>query len=642
MKNFLGKIKHFTKQITEVENNLYTGKKDFLEIYERNAELEKEIEERTYELKVANQRMLTLQHIWDMMNSAKPISSVLKTTVETLQTELNYLSCVILQKENDENGEFSSIIAMSEDDTADKFSKLFKGHLNSNRLLYDKNKLIWKALSKNEITHSKDLRAGLDSLFVDLDEETVEGILSNAKCRSFIVLPLKTINKDFGVLCVMSYREELTEGELDFLKLFARQIELALTIVNLFQVVKDQAVTDALTGLYNRRYFQECLDKEVTRAKRQHQPFTIIGIDLDHLKHINDKFGHSLGDLAIQQISKVLKQNARSIDVPVRMGGEEFNVLLPGIDSTGGMKAAERIRKAIEDSPIEIVGKITASLGVATFLEQSDDVEELLELTDQAMYQSKRNGRNQVTLAKTNNQSSWQERAIDAFIDILSKQRVPVDENISKELCDKLKTTTADSNSPKEMVYTVADMLAKTYNPTHHDGSTKSKLLIATMLAKHFELAPEELDNLKVAMLLYDIGNLMLPKELLQKKEPLTEEEKEHIKEHPVIAAREILKPISNIQDVIPIIEKHHENWDGTGYPNQMKGPEIPLVSQIILITDAYFAMIEKRSYREELSKEKALEIIKEEAGKKWNEALVKEFIHLVSKHENSINLGNP
>ena len=119
MKNFLGKIKNFTKQITEVENNLYTGKKDFLEIYERNAELEKEIEERTYELKVANQRMLTLQHIWDMMNSAKPISSVLKTTVETLQTELNYLSCVIIQKENDENGDYAEIIAMSEDDNTE-------------------------------------------------------------------------------------------------------------------------------------------------------------------------------------------------------------------------------------------------------------------------------------------------------------------------------------------------------------------------------------------------------------------------------------------------------------------------------------------------------------------------------------------
>ncbi len=639
MKNFFSKIKNFTKQITEVENNLYTGKKDFLEIYERNAELEKEIEERTYELNIANQRMLTLQHIWDMMNSAKPISSVLKTTVKSLQTELNYLSCVIIQKESDEQGDYAEIIAMSEDEASQKISSLFKEYLQSNRLAYDKNKLIWKALAKNDITHSKNLRDGLESVLPNLKEDVMESILSNAKCRSFIVLPLKTINKDFGVLCVLSYREDLTEGELDFLKLFARQIELALTIVNLFQVVKDQAVTDALTGLYNRRYFQECLDKEVTRAKRQHQPFTIIGIDLDHLKHINDKFGHSLGDLAIQQISKVLKQNARSIDVPVRMGGEEFNILLPGIDSVGGMKAAERIRKAIEDSPIEIVGKITASLGVATFLEQSDNIEELLELTDQAMYQSKRNGRNQVTLAKTNNQSSWQERAIDAFIDILSKQRVPVEESFSKELCEKLKTTTVDTNTPKEMLYTVADMLAKTYNPQHNNGSTKSKLLIATMLAKHFELSPEELDNLKIAMLLYDIGNLMLPKELLQKTEPLSEEDLQHIKEHPVIAARKILEPISDIQDVIPIIEKHHENWDGTGYPNKIKGPEIPLVSQIILITDAYFAMTEKRAYREEMSKDEALEIIKADSGKKWNEALVKEFIHLISKHENSINL---
>ncbi len=639
MTNFFDKIKNFTKQITEVENNLYTGKKDFLEIYERNAELEKEIEERTYELNIANQRMLTLQHIWDMMNSAKPISSVLKTTVKSLQEELNYLSCLIIQKESDENGDYSEVIAMSEDQTSERLSALFKNHLKTSRLSYDKNKLVWKALLKHEITHSKNLRDGLESVLPNLDEEVMENILSNTRCRSFIILPLKTINKDFGVLCVLSYREELTEGELDFLRLFARQIELALTIVNLFQVVKDQAVTDALTGLYNRRYFQECLDKEVVRAKRQHQPFTIIGIDLDHLKHINDKFGHSLGDLAIQQISKVLKQNARSIDVPVRMGGEEFNILLPGIDSDGGMKAAERIRKAIEDSPIEIVGKITASLGVATFLEQSDNIEELLELTDQAMYQSKRNGRNQVTLAKTNNQSSWQERAIDAFIDILSKQRIPIDKEVSKDLCDKLKETTADSNSPKEMVYTVTDMLSKIYNPQHNDGSTKSKLIIATMLAKHFELSPEELDNLKIAMLLYDIGNLMLPKELLQKTEPLSEEELQHIKEHPVIAARKILEPISDIQDVIPIIEKHHENWDGTGYPNKIKGPEIPLVSQIILITDAYFAMTEKRAYREQLSKEEALEIIKADAGKKWNESLVKEFIHLIGKHENSIKL---
>ena len=128
--------------------------------------------------------------------------------------------------------------------------------------------------------------------------------------------------------------------------------------------------------------------------------------------------------------------------------------------------------------------------------------------------------------------------------------------------------------------------------------------------------------------------------EILQKQEPLSEEELQHIKEHPVIAARKILEPITDIQDIIPIIEKHHENWDGTGYPNKIKGPEIPLVSQIILITDAYFAMTEKRAYREEMSKEEALEIIKADSGKKWNESLVKEFIHLIGKHENSIKLG--
>lgn len=636
MNNFFDKLKNFTKQITEVENNLYTGKKDFLEIYERNAELEKEIEERTHELNVANQRMLTLQHIWDMMNSSKPISSVLKTTVDTLKTELNYLSCAILQKESDENGLYSEIVAISDEAKVKAKTEEYKIPILNKRLAFNKNDLLWQTLTKKELIHSKDLRSALHSILPDLKEDSVERILSSTKCRSLIILPLKTIKSDFGVLTVLSYREELTEGELDFLKLFARQIELALTIVNLFQVVKEQAVTDALTGLYNRRYFQECLDKEVIRAKRQNQPFTIIGIDLDHLKRINDKFGHTLGDLAITQISNIMKQNARSIDVPARMGGEEFNILLPGIDSNGGLIAAERIRKAIEANPIEVVGTITASVGVATFLEHTDNVEELLELTDQAMYQSKRNGRNQVTLARTASQTTWQEKAIDAFIDILSKQRLPIDQDLSKDLCEKLKTTTTESNTPKEMVYNVADVLAKTYNPLHSDGSTKDKLLIATMLAKYFELAPEELDNLKVAMLLYDIGNLMLPKELLQKAEPLTNDELNHIKEHPIIAAREILKPISNIQDVIPIIEKHHENWDGSGYPNKIKGSDIPIVSQIILITDAYFAMTENRAYRNKLTKEEAVEAIKQDVGKKWNEKLVKEFIHVIGKYENN------
>ena len=122
----------------------------------------------------------------------------------------------------------------------------------------------------------------------------------------------------------------------------------------------------------------------------------------------------------------------------------------------------------------------------------------------------------------------------------------------------------------------------------------------------------------------------MLPKDLLNKREPLTDEDKISIKQHPIIAAREILKPISNIVEIIPIIEKHHENWNGTGYPQKISGEDIPIESQIILIIDSYFALMEKRPYREALNSEEALKIIEADANTKWNPKLAEEFISLV------------
>ena len=383
------KFKDFTKQVSEVENHLYSGKKDFLEIYERNAQLEQEIEDRTNELNEANRRMLTLQHIWEMMNSSKPLSSILDTTVNNLQGELGYMHSCILQRKNDENGEYFSVMATSNDNLFETINSQLETPLNTQRLNLQNSEVIRAVLKNKEILQSTDLRTGLLSIAPDIKEENLEDILSETHCRSFMLVPLSKMNH-FGVLLVMSSRNEATEAELDFLNLFAQQIELAVTIADLFQMVREQAVTDPLTTLYNRRYFDESIEKEFTRANRQKQPFSIIGIDLDHLKQINDKYGHVYGDLAIKQISSVLKQNARSIDVPARIGGEEFNVLLPGIDSKGAMIAAERIRKAIEATPIETVGTITASLGVATFLEHANNVEELMELADLAMYHSKR------------------------------------------------------------------------------------------------------------------------------------------------------------------------------------------------------------------------------------------------------------
>lgn len=621
---FFDSFKNFKNNLDKVESTVYSGSDSLLEVYEKNAKLEAEIVARTKELDRANRQMLTLQHIWEMMNSSKPLSSVLNAIVNSLQGELGYLYSFIVKQRSDNDGKYLQIVASSRDDLGEKFSEYLNCDLSDYRMLFPEFDELKNSVKNNQIYQSKELVKLITGFIPSLDKEKVASFLTQAKMKSYILVPLVSKQTHFGSLIVFSSRENISNSELNFLSLFAKQIELAITIADLFQAVKEQAITDGMTGLYNRRYFEEYIKKEAIRAMRQKQKFTVIGLDLDHLKQINDTYGHNYGDIAIKAIAEVLKSNARSIDIAARMGGEEFNLILPAVDIEGGCIAAERIRKAIESVELDKIGHITASLGVATYPDQSDDIQELLELTDQAMYESKRNGRNRVTIAKPSYETSWQEIAVNTFVDILSKHRIPMDAVTSRLLTEKL----MDMNNDR--LYQVADSLVQSYNPQHQIGGMKQKVELATMLAKRFDLPKEAIDRLKIAVLLYDIGNTMLPKELLNKREPLNDDDRSSIKQHPIIAAREILKPISNIVDIIPIIEKHHENWNGTGYPNKIAGNEIPIESQIILIIDSYFALMEKRPYREALSSDDAIKTIQAEIDKKWNAKLADEFISLV------------
>ncbi len=626
---FFDSLKNFKSQLDAVDSSVYYGSKTLLEVYERNAKLEAEIEQRTKELDRANKQMLTLQHIWNMMNSSEPLSNVLNAIVNSLQGELGYIYSFIIKPQIKNNESYIQVAASSRQDFSEKFAKLFHCKLSDYKLVYPGIEALKNAVINNTIYQSSNITELITGFIPDLDKERLEKFLQETEMKSYILVPLMSKDIHFGSLIVFSSREKVSGNELNFLSLFAKQIELAITIADLFQAVKEQAVTDSMTGLFNRRYFEEFIKKEAIRAERQNQHFTVIGLDLDHLKQINDVYGHNYGDIAIKAIAEVLKSNARSIDIAARMGGEEFNLILPGIDSAGGLVAAERIRKAIEGIELEKIGHITASVGVATYLEHSDDLDELLELTDQAMYESKRKGRNRVTLAKQSKETSWQDIAIKTYIDILTKHRIPVEETTAKLLTMKLK----EMNFSNDKLYQVADALVSTYNPDHNDGSIKHKVQLATLLAKRFDLPKEQIDKLKIAVLLYDIGNTMLPKNLLNKTEPLSDEDKESIKQHPIIAAREILKPISkvpDITDIIPIIEKHHENWNGSGYPNHIAGDDIPIESQIILIIDSYFALLENRPYRDAKTKDAALKIIISEINSKWSEKLAHEFISIV------------
>lgn len=619
---FFDSLKNFRNQLEHIESSVYSGKQSLLEVYERNAKLEAEIAARTKELDTANRQMLTLQHIWDMMNSSRPLSSVLSAIVNSLQGELGYMHSCIAKKITEENKDYLQLVACSGALFEDKFLSFFNCDPCDFKLNAIKIETLFGADNGEKVFQSDDIESLIKNVVPDISDEKALLIAQETRTKSYVLVPLNYKNSHFGSLVVFSSREEATENELNFLSLFAKQIELAITIADLFQAVKEQAITDGMTGLYNRRYFEEFVKKEAVRANRQNQKFTVIGIDLDFLKKINDVYGHNYGDIAIKSISEVLKNSCRSIDIAARMGGEEFNVILPGVDSQGGLIFAERIRKTIEEVVLEKIGHITASIGVATFMEHSEDIDELLELVDHAMYESKRNGRNRVSLAKPVSETSWQEVAIKTFIDILSKHRIPIDADTSTLLNNKLQ----EMNINNEGLYQVSDALVSTYNPEHEEGGTRKKVLMATLLAKRFDLPKESVDKLKIAVLLYDIGNTMLPRELLSKKEPLSDLDKMSIKQHPVIAAREILEPISSIVDVIPIIEKHHENWNGTGYPNNLSGENIPIESQIILIVDSYFALMEKRPYRPAMSKEEAVKTIMEDSNSKWSARLANEF----------------
>ena len=223
---FFDKIKEVKKRITEVEHNIYHGKEEFLEIYEKNIQLEKEIEERTKELNIANKRMLTLQNILDMMNSAKPLKNVLETVVNSIQGEFGYLHCAI--KSQDEEGDFLQVVAEADDTTIQRANNILKTPIQARKLAYTKYSIFYNTIENRRIMQSADIKASIKAIMPGESDDLIEEIVNMKTVRSVIAIPLYVFNKSFGVFCVFSSRDELAKSETDFLAIYAQQIELAI------------------------------------------------------------------------------------------------------------------------------------------------------------------------------------------------------------------------------------------------------------------------------------------------------------------------------------------------------------------------------------------------------------------------------
>jgi diguanylate cyclase (GGDEF)-like protein len=225
-----------------------------------------------------------------------------------------------------------------------------------------------------------------------------------------LAYPLRAADGDgrvTGIISVGRHAKAFSESEHDLFHYLAGQAAVSVENVGLHETVERQAVTDELTGLSNRRRFQETLEGEVARSQRFDQGLGLVMLDIDNFKHVNDTYGHQQGDVVLREVARVLRETSRAIDLPARYGGEELAVVLPGTDLEGAYDLAERVREGIEalEFPLEDEGgerrviQITASLGAAALGDGVEDMRELVAAADAALYRAKRAGKNQTVRA---------------------------------------------------------------------------------------------------------------------------------------------------------------------------------------------------------------------------------------------------
>ena len=184
---------------------------------------------------------------------------------------------------------------------------------------------------------------------------------------------------------------------------FAEHISMALSNLRLWQTLRDQSIRDQLTGLFNRRYLDETLNREIRRAVRSHKPIGVIMFDIDHFKKFNDNYGHEAGDVLLSALGSFLKAHTRGGDIACRYGGEEFTLIIPEATLEDTKKRAEELQAGVRELQVHYrdkpLGKVTVSLGVAVFPEHGDTAEDILVAADSALYQAKRDGRNRVVVS---------------------------------------------------------------------------------------------------------------------------------------------------------------------------------------------------------------------------------------------------
>ncbi|MBZ0186468.1 MAG: diguanylate cyclase, partial [Candidatus Obscuribacterales bacterium] len=563
----------------------------------------------------------------------KEADQIIKTLVEALTEyfELSLCVCALFDQKTDsfEKSETAGELSESENKSSGDSQSMpaldgkAQGPYNLGEYLFDAVK--------------EDLKQG-QTIFLDRDliDENLKGkdITIPDNCQSATLVPLFYAGNFKAALCMVSDERvrPLSDKDEHFVLDLADRVAVVISHAELFTQVEHESITDAMTGLPNRRHFETQLSKEIDRYQRFGHAFSFIIIDLDYLKKINDNLGHQFGDEAIKHIGNVLKKSIRDVDTVGRFGGEEFVVLLPETDLKWAKMVAERICTSIREKVVEGVGTITASLGVAVFPKDADDKEKLFELADKALYLAKQRGRNRVCTVADDLMPSGVE------VVITEEDKLEIDnrgrEKVKIRLEDSVPSFDLEMIAEKGILGLLAQVV-KTLEEKDAYGSERSPRVYgyASRMAQSLHLSKEHAEIVSLAAVLSNLGKIAVPEAVLQKAGPLTADEMMMIQQTPIVGAK-ILEPAKLLHRVSQIIQAYHEHWDGTGYPNGLHGHDIPVEAQIVSLVDTFTAMTSDRPYRVSLAREEAIELIRSDSGKRWDSRLVKIFLSILQKEE--------
>ncbi|HSQ88044.1 diguanylate cyclase [Romboutsia sp.] len=370
--------------------------------------------------------------------------------------------------------------------------------------------------------------------------------------------------------------------------------------------LKKIANKDELTGLYNHRYFQECLQNNISDSEENNKELSLLFMDIDYFKNYNDINGHQAGDLLLKQIGRILKNSIRQGDVVARYGGEEFAAILPNTSEEDAIKVGERIRTSIQNTTFkgqenQPDKNITISIGVSSYPRRAINKHQLINTADDALYRAKSFNKNRV-------------ESYHSVLDDLCKQM-----NIPEDTIKSLKTFISMINLKDRYTY----------------GHTERVVIYVKWFAQILKLKEEDQVQIQIAAYLHDIGKLEIPEEVLNKKGRLTDEEFQMFREHPQVGV-DLIHHIKPFTPFIPLIKHHHERYDGRGYPSGLKGQEIPYLARILTIADSFDAMTSNRPYNVRKNHEEGIQELRANAGTQFDPELVEKFIEMLEKYKDN------